>query len=155
VQSRKVDVRLPGKGDSYSHGARPVHLMITMVKWIRTSRLSMNYLSEGSEGCLSRDTWQRRRGGRQCSRHDWQWLQFQGAKRGAACSVSLSLSLSHTHTHTQTHIPISLFEGAEACLSTDTWQRRRGGLQRSRCVAACSDRFAPERQTASELDPTT
>jgi len=37
----KVDVRLPGKGDSNSHGARPVHLIITMVKWIRTSRLSI------------------------------------------------------------------------------------------------------------------
>jgi len=34
----KVDVRLPGKGNSNSHGARPVHLIITMSKWIRTSR---------------------------------------------------------------------------------------------------------------------
>ena len=31
--NRKVDVRLPG--------ARPVHLIITMIKWIRTSRLSI------------------------------------------------------------------------------------------------------------------
>ena len=38
---RKVDVRLPGKGNSNSHGARPVHLTITMIKWIRTSRLSV------------------------------------------------------------------------------------------------------------------
>ena len=30
-----VDVRLPGKGDSSSHGARPVHLIIMMIKWIR------------------------------------------------------------------------------------------------------------------------
>ena len=29
---RKVDVRLPGKGNSNSHGARPVHLIITMTK---------------------------------------------------------------------------------------------------------------------------
>jgi len=29
--SRKVDVRLPGKGDSNSHGTRPVHLIITMI----------------------------------------------------------------------------------------------------------------------------
>ena len=36
----KADVRLPAKGNSNSHGARPVHLMITMIKWIRTSRLS-------------------------------------------------------------------------------------------------------------------
>ena len=44
--SRKVDVRLPGKGNSNSQGARPVYLIITMIKWIRTSRLSIkNYLS--------------------------------------------------------------------------------------------------------------
>ena len=36
---RKVDVRLPGKGDSTPHGARPVHLIITMIKWIQDSRL--------------------------------------------------------------------------------------------------------------------
>ena len=38
---RKVDIRLPGKVNSNSHGARPVHPIITMIKWIRTSRLSM------------------------------------------------------------------------------------------------------------------
>ena len=37
----KVDVRLPGKGNPNSHGARPVHLIITMIKWIWTSRLSI------------------------------------------------------------------------------------------------------------------
>jgi len=30
--TRKVDVRLPGKGTSNSHGARPVRLIITMIK---------------------------------------------------------------------------------------------------------------------------
>ena len=29
---RKVDVRLPGKGNSNSHGARPVHQTIPMIK---------------------------------------------------------------------------------------------------------------------------
>ena len=29
--SRKVDVRLPGNGNSSSHGARPVHRIITMI----------------------------------------------------------------------------------------------------------------------------
>ena len=47
---RKVDARLPGKGNSNSHGARPVHLIITMIKWIRTSRLSMLSLSRDSRG---------------------------------------------------------------------------------------------------------
>jgi len=40
LRPRKVDVRLPGKGNSNSSGARPVHLIITLIKWIRTSRLS-------------------------------------------------------------------------------------------------------------------
>ena len=35
---REVDVRLPGKGHSKAHGARPVHLIITVIKWIQTSR---------------------------------------------------------------------------------------------------------------------
>ena len=44
---RKVDVRLPAKGNPNSHGARPVHLIITMTKWIRTSGLSIkNSLSD-------------------------------------------------------------------------------------------------------------
>ena len=37
---RKVDARPPGKGNSNLHGARPVHLITTMIKWLRTSRLS-------------------------------------------------------------------------------------------------------------------
>ena len=41
VEARKVDVRLPGKGNPDSHGARPVHLVISMMEWIRTSRLSI------------------------------------------------------------------------------------------------------------------
>jgi len=54
--SRKVDGRLPGKGNSNSHGARPVHLIITMIKWIRTSRLSIkNSLSDGEHDVLARD----------------------------------------------------------------------------------------------------
>jgi len=40
---RKVDVRLPGKGNSNSHSARPVHLIVTVIKWIRTSRLPINH----------------------------------------------------------------------------------------------------------------
>jgi len=39
--TRNVDVKLPGKGNSNSHSARPVHLIIKMIKWIRTSRLSI------------------------------------------------------------------------------------------------------------------
>jgi len=41
VKHSKVDVRLPGKGNSNSHGARPVHLIIEMIQWIRTSRLAI------------------------------------------------------------------------------------------------------------------
>ena len=35
-------------GNSNSHGARPVHLTITMIKWTRTSRLSINNSLSGS-----------------------------------------------------------------------------------------------------------
>jgi len=60
-KSRKVDVRLPGKGKSNSHGTRPVHLIITMIKWIRTSRLSIKNslsgcLEKGGRGRHSRDS---------------------------------------------------------------------------------------------------
>jgi len=41
LQAGKVDIRLHGKGNSNSHGARPVHQIISMIKWIRTSRLSI------------------------------------------------------------------------------------------------------------------
>ena len=53
VLCRKVDVRLPGKGNSNCHGAKPVHLIITMIKLIRTSRLSINHsLSVEWHGCV-------------------------------------------------------------------------------------------------------
>ena len=45
---RKVDVRLAGKGDSNSHGARPDHLIITMIEWIRTSRFSIKNSLSGA-----------------------------------------------------------------------------------------------------------
>ena len=38
---RAADARLPGKGNSNSHGTRPVHLIITMITWIWTSGLSI------------------------------------------------------------------------------------------------------------------
>ena len=41
LKSRKADVLPPGKGNSNSYGARPVRPIITMLKWIRTSRLSI------------------------------------------------------------------------------------------------------------------
>ena len=37
----RVDVRLPGEGNSTSLGARPVHQIISMIRWIRTSRFSI------------------------------------------------------------------------------------------------------------------
>ena len=40
-ESKKADVRLPEKGNAKSHGAKLVHQIITMIKWIRTSRLSI------------------------------------------------------------------------------------------------------------------
>jgi hypothetical protein len=45
----EVDVRLPGKGNSNSHGARPVHQTISMMKWIRTRNVV-------KKNCLSAPT---------------------------------------------------------------------------------------------------
>ena len=42
LNTRKADIRLPGKGNLNSHGARPVHQIISMTKWIRTNRLPIN-----------------------------------------------------------------------------------------------------------------
>ena len=36
---RQVNVRLPGREYSNSIGARPVHQIISMIKWIRTSMM--------------------------------------------------------------------------------------------------------------------
>ena len=38
---RNVNARLPGKENSNTHGAGPVHLTITMIKWIQTSKSSI------------------------------------------------------------------------------------------------------------------
>jgi hypothetical protein len=47
--SRKVDIRLPGKGNSNSHGARTVH---QKHRWIRTSRLSIKNSLSGPLGAV-------------------------------------------------------------------------------------------------------
>ena len=39
-EEEKTD-RFDGKGNSNSHGASPVHQIISMIEWIRTSRLSI------------------------------------------------------------------------------------------------------------------
>jgi len=44
-----------------SHGARPVHLIIAMIKWIRTSRLSINHSLSGGGAGLDFDGSVRRR----------------------------------------------------------------------------------------------
>ena len=41
LETKKVDIRPHGKGNLNSHGARPVDKITSMIKWIRTSRLSM------------------------------------------------------------------------------------------------------------------
>jgi len=46
-----LDVRLPGKGNSNSHGAKPVHLIITMIEWIRTNRLLIKNLLSPQTTC--------------------------------------------------------------------------------------------------------
>ena len=50
--TRKVDVRLPGKDHSNSHGAWPVHLIIMTIKWIWTSGLAIKYSLTGEPAPL-------------------------------------------------------------------------------------------------------
>jgi len=57
VRAGKVDVRLPRKENSNSHGARPVHLIITIIKWTRTSRLSINNSLSLWGGAHVSDVW--------------------------------------------------------------------------------------------------
>ena len=64
-RGRKVDARLPGRGISNFNGARPVHPIITMMKWIRTSRSSIKeFLSRSaiSAHCQANDLDDRVRG---------------------------------------------------------------------------------------------
>ena len=44
----KVDIRLPGKGNSSSNGARPVHLIITMIK---DTPILLNRGSKRTDSC--------------------------------------------------------------------------------------------------------
>ena len=45
--TRKVDVRLPGKENSHSHGAKPVHLIIRVIvdsdQWVVNQELSLSW----------------------------------------------------------------------------------------------------------------
>ena len=51
--TRKVSVKLPVKRNSNFHDARPVHLIIKMIKWVRNRRLAIkNSLSLW--GCIGR-----------------------------------------------------------------------------------------------------
>ena len=126
--TRKVDVRLPEKGNSNFHGARPVHLIIMMIKWIQTSRLSIN-LNASIRTCF---TFSRTR---QLRTAPTSSASFAGATRGHrkyfllslsltlahSRSLTHSLSLSHTHTHTLSHT-LSLthtFSLLKLCLQRD------------------------------------
>ena len=50
LRNRMADLRLPEKENSDSHGARPVHLIISMVQWIRTIRLQIHKFPSGVRG---------------------------------------------------------------------------------------------------------
>ena len=49
--TRLVDVTLPGKENPTCHRAKPVHQIISMIKWIRTCRLSIQNLLFNSTQC--------------------------------------------------------------------------------------------------------
>ena len=91
-------IRLPGKGDSNSHGARPVH---QKHRWIRTSRLSIkNSLSLSRIARRLPWTWRRallrnKRVGIMtvsCGRGSPVCLGHNGGRRGPAAAASPSSS---------------------------------------------------------------
>jgi hypothetical protein len=49
TRRRDLVMQVDGNGSSNSHGARPVHLIITIIKWIRTSRLSIKNSLSGRQ----------------------------------------------------------------------------------------------------------
>ena len=58
VGSRKAGVSPPEQGNSNSHGARPVHLIISMMKWVRIRKLSTHtFLSLHHLPVASGQTW--------------------------------------------------------------------------------------------------
>ena len=65
---RNVDMRLPGRGNSTPHGARPVYQIITVIKWIRWDSDRMRWGSDSVSfcrvcgWCLRRRSGSRRRG---------------------------------------------------------------------------------------------
>ena len=122
----KVDVRLPGKGNSNSHGARPVHLIITMIKWFGTSRLSIKNPEAGARTGTGwtgprpkRETRGKKRNPKSESRipnpesrkqmrvwalaglgHNWLERQSWPHHAGRRYMPGYEPTLSHTHTHT-------------------------------------------------------
>ena len=110
--SRKV--RLPGKGNSNFHGARPVDLIITMIKWIR-GRLSIkNSLSCGK---LQR----------------WKGAAAAGQEGTHSCFPSLSSSkCPNTKSSPQ---PNKLLECKETCVAS--WLDSGWGKQKC-FTAMCS-----------------
>ena len=89
---------IANKGHSNSHGARPVHLIITMIKWIRTSRLPRKNSLSGWQLQLPWANWAPGSGLngvgiRGCSRSVGTILMFSPSL-SRCLSLSLSLSLS-------------------------------------------------------------
>ena len=112
---RKVDVRLPGKGNSNSHGARPVHLIITMIKWIRTSRLSIpccrparargRWACPASSGTRASGTWaSRTSASRTCHTHVCVKTDMQTDRQTNRETDRQTDTHTYTRTHTHTGI---------------------------------------------------
>ena len=126
LRAGEIDVRLPGKRISNSHGARPVHLIISMIKWIRTSRLSIkNSLSlwaqDGKEVVVS--------------------VPVPVGTRARDVSVSPT----HSHSHSLSHTPSRFLSLTLTLLDGSRWPSPRGACA-WRCEAA-----APTRARGSQV----
>ena len=118
----QVDVRLPGKGNSNSHVARPVHLIITMIKWIRTSRLSIKkklYLC------------------RRCRGRRWTWLE--DSPRLTSCSSALALTVCglpyiYIYIYIYMYIYIYIYVCVFVCVCVYIYKEREGDRERERAA---------------------
>jgi len=90
----KVDVRLPEKRNSNSHGAKPVNQIISTIKWMQTRRLSM-------KNSIPLGVPRRGRRGRACART----AALRAAWGCANVTHSHTRTLSHTHSYPPTPTP--------------------------------------------------
>ena len=134
-RARKVDTRPHGKANSISHGARPVHQINSMIKWIRTSRLSMknsmsstrNRCEHASKAAQSYEEILRS----QTSGHECRVESFT-MELVSRPVFELGISVTSSIDEHSTRVPRPFFlPGVECATGASTPQRQRSRTRRS------------------------